>query len=232
MDNDIRVMDKFLEDRDLDDMETFGYTTICVGDPPQNDVEEVQEVFERSPKKTASGIVFCGGGPECQKFLGTDNEEAEVMRFIKRRLGVNERLELIQSIAILEFQPQKDADLQPCRAHPVHSSDAISIFRPLNGAANWDNGFFAVYGSSHHQTPQEFLLGQGDIHRKVVEAHEVFAISGGSVVQPSPEGGLRMVWQGFSKRPMLEDMFAADAFEFMTGLGWGQANQDTIIEPK
>lgn len=139
------------------------------------------------------------------------------MRFVKKRLGVNEEVELSQAIAILEFQGQKDVQ-ESRRAHPVHSSDAISIFRPLNGEARWNTGFFGIYASSHHQTHQEFSATEKDVHEKRVEAYEVFVLSGGSRVQPSTEGGLRMVWQGFSKRPMLSEMFAPDAFEFMTGI--------------
>lgn len=140
------------------------------------------------------------------------------MRFVKKRLGVNKEVELSQAIAILEFQEQKDVHGQPRRAHPVHSSDAISIFRPLNREARWDTGFFGIYASSHHQTHQEFSASEKDIHKKRVETYEVFVLSGGSLVQPSTEGGLRMVWQGFSKRPMRSDILASDAFEFMTGI--------------
>ncbi|KAL4866869.1 hypothetical protein BDV12DRAFT_172179 [Aspergillus spectabilis] len=199
-------------------METVGYTTVLVGHPLQSNVSKVQKVFEESRKYTASGIVFCDGGSECGEFLGTDNEEGEIMRFVKKRLGVNQKLELYQKIVILQFQPQQDADLQPRRSHPIHSADAISIFRPLNKAAQWDTGFFGIYASSHHQTPQEFSASQKDLHQKQVEIYEVFALSGGSMVKPSTKGGLIMVWQGFSKRPMLADMVAPDAFEFMTGL--------------
>ena len=141
------------------------------------------------------------------------------MHFLKERLGVEDALaELYERIAIVEFQEQNDADLKPRWAHPVHSCDAISLFRPLNGVARWDDGFFGIYASSHHQTRREFSTSQKDIHKKRVEMYEVFALSGRSVVQPSPKGGLRMVWQGFSKRPMLSDMLAPEAFEFMTGL--------------
>lgn len=105
------------------------------------------------------------------------------MRFVKKRLGVNKEVELSQAIAILEFQEQKDVHGRPRRAHPVHSSDAISIFRPLNGEARWDIGFFGIYASSHHQTHQEFSASEKDVHKKRVETYEVFVLSGGSLLQ-------------------------------------------------
>lgn len=77
-DRDIEEIEKFIETKGLEDMETTGYTTIFVGPPPQKDVDEVQKIFEESEKGSASGIVFCKGGSECRRFLGTDNENAEV----------------------------------------------------------------------------------------------------------------------------------------------------------
>ncbi|KAL2786381.1 hypothetical protein BJX66DRAFT_32333 [Aspergillus keveii] len=212
-------MDRFLDEFVQSEMEKTGYVTFPLGDPCQDDVEEVQRVFEGSQRYTASGFVFCAGGPECKKLLGTDDEEAEVLRFIKQRLGVTDEQALCQRTAIFQIQPQPNADLKPRRAHPVHSSDAISIFRPLNGVAKWDTGLFGIYASSLHQTPQEFsAANEKDIHYKCVERHEILAVSGGIFVQPSTKGGLMAIWQGYSKRPMLADVTAPDAFEFMTGL--------------
>ncbi|KAL2811835.1 hypothetical protein BDW59DRAFT_155430 [Aspergillus cavernicola] len=148
------------------------------------------------------------------------------MRLVLKRLRVEKEPDLFQlGPIIIEFQAQEVEEVEkvedylpPRRAHPVHSSDAISVFRPINEVAQWDMGFFAIYGSSHHQTPQEFPASQKDIHKKKVEVYEALALSGGLLVQPSRKGGLRMVWQGFAKRPMLGDMLSSDAFEFMTGL--------------
>lgn len=59
-------------------METTGFTTFTIGDPLQGEVDEVEKVFAKSRKATASGITFCEGGNECKKFLHTDSEESEV----------------------------------------------------------------------------------------------------------------------------------------------------------
>lgn len=124
---------------------------------------------------------------------------------------------MYQSIAILEFQPQeKDADLQPRRAHLIHSSDSISIFRPLNGVAQEGTGFFGIYASSHHQTPEEFATSKKDVHQMCVTTSGIILVLGGTFVQPSKKGGLRMVWQGFATEPMLSNIYAPNAFEFMT----------------
>ncbi|KAL4927738.1 uncharacterized protein BDV17DRAFT_116566 [Aspergillus undulatus] len=208
-------------------METSGYISFLVGLPSVDDVGNVQKVFDESTKYTGSGIMFCKGGPECKTFLRTHHDDTEVMSFVLKRFGVKKELALFgMGPMIIEFQPQDVADpdpkkiadsLAPRIAHPVHSSDALSLFRPLNGVGQWDGGLFAIYGSSHHQSQEEFSKGEKDIH--TVEAHPscVLALSGGLKVQPSAGGGLRMVWQGFSTRPALGDITNPEAFEFMTG---------------
>ncbi|KAL3468880.1 hypothetical protein BJX99DRAFT_242549 [Aspergillus californicus] len=209
-------------------MEISGYASLAVGLPSEDNVGEVQRVFEESTKYTKSGIMFCKGGSECKTFLRTHRDDTEVMSFVLKQLGVERELALFGlGPMIIEFQPQDVADpdpkkimgsLTPRRAHPVHSSDAISIFRPLNGVGQWDGGLFAIYGSSHHQSPREFSGdSQKDLHVMEVHPSCVLALSGGLKVQPSAGGGLQMVWQGFSTRPALDDILASDAFEFMPG---------------
>ncbi|KAL4935978.1 hypothetical protein BDV06DRAFT_205897 [Aspergillus oleicola] len=212
----------------LSAMETSGYASLTVGPPSDDDVGEVQKIFEESMKFSKSGIMFCKGGSECKTFLRTDRDDTEVRSFVLNRLGVEQELDLFGlGPMIIEFQPQDVADpeptkiigsLPPRRAHPVHSSDAISIFRPLNGVGQWSGGLFAIYGSSHHQSPREFSGdNQKDVHALEVYPSCVLALSGGLKVQPSAGGGLRMVWQGFARRPALDDICAPDVFEFMSG---------------
>lgn len=74
----IEEIEKFVETEGLKDMETTGYTTIFVGAPDPENVDEVQKKFEGSDKRSASGIIFCKGESECRKFLNTDDENAEV----------------------------------------------------------------------------------------------------------------------------------------------------------
>ncbi|KAL4935578.1 hypothetical protein BDV06DRAFT_206717, partial [Aspergillus oleicola] len=166
-------------------METSGYASLAVGLPSDDEMGEVQRIFEESMKFSKSGFLFCKGGSECKTFLRTYHNNTEVMSFVLNRLGVEQELDLFGlGPMIIEFQPQDVADPEPTkiigslparRAHPVHLSDAISIFRPLNGS------------------PREFSGdNQKDVHALEVYPSCVLALSGGLKVQPSAGGGLRM----------------------------------------
>lgn len=99
-------------------------------------------------------------------------------------------------------------------AHP--SRDAISVFRPLRNTLNWSNGLFKLHTCSHHRSKEEAEdIEHEDIHEIVVEPNEILVVAGGVSIQLSPNGGGRMVWQGFSTRPMLHDIYSSDALSFM-----------------
>ena len=100
-------------------------------------------------------------------------------------------------------------------AHP--SRDAISVFRPLGERLCWQNGLFKLLTCSHHHTEEQFRsIENKDAHEITVEPNEILVVIGGLFVQPSPNGGGRMVWQGFSTDLMLNDIFSPLALPFMT----------------
>lgn len=101
------------------------------------------------------------------------------------------------------------------RAHPSRDN-TVSIFRPLRHAASWYNGLFEVYTSSHHQTPEQFQNSwEKDAHKLVVQPDECLLVKGGLRIKPSPHGGARFIWVGYSTEVMGEDITTPYAPQFM-----------------
>jgi hypothetical protein len=115
-------------------------------------------------------------------------------------------------VEIIENEPNEPIPAF-MRAHP--SRDAVSVFRPLRVPARWENGMFRAFSSSHHKKPEDFENEARDAHEIVVEPREVFVLSGALYVQPSPNAGIMMVWQGFSKYPILRDIDSSLALPYM-----------------
>ena len=119
-----------------------------------------------------------------------------------------------QGPAIVEFQDNQTPVLY-FTAHP--SCDAISVFCPLGEHLCWQNGLFKLLTCSHHQTEEQFRsIENKDAHEITVKLNEILMVVSGLFVQLSPKGGGQMVWQGFSKRPMLGDIYSPLALPFMT----------------
>lgn len=118
-----------------------------------------------------------------------------------------------QGPAIVEFTDNQ-ITVPHFTAHP--SCDAISVFRPLRKPLHWNNGFFKLFTCSHHQKEQFEIAENKDAHEIIVEPNEILVVAGGLFVQPSPKGGGQMVWQGFSRRIMGQDIYSPLALPFMT----------------
>lgn len=118
-----------------------------------------------------------------------------------------------QGPAIVEFTDNQ-ITVPHFTAHP--SRDAISVFRPLRKPLHWHNGFFKLFSCSHHQTQEQFETAENkDAHEIIVEPNEILVVAGGVFVQPSPKGGGRMVYQGFSRRIMGQNIDSPLALPFM-----------------
>ncbi|PYH76405.1 hypothetical protein BO82DRAFT_396127 [Aspergillus uvarum CBS 121591] len=193
-------------------MEHLGY--LCVGDqePSAEDAAKVDRVFEGSPKLSAPWFDFCKGGDESKSFLMSDHEWFR--KIIKNRLNVHDFRDLKkQGPAIIEFKENTEVE-QFMRAHP--SREAVSVFRPLRDSAGWDNGLFKLFTSSHHQNDHEFEHSPDkDADEVVVDKKQCLFVDGALYVKLSPKGGVRMVWQGFSKRPMFGDIDNPKGLPFM-----------------
>ncbi|KAB8227920.1 uncharacterized protein BDW43DRAFT_323451 [Aspergillus alliaceus] len=193
-------------------MEPLGY--LCLGtEPPREDVvKEVEKVYERSPKSVSQSFQYCKGGRECEIFLNLDKQ---VITLIERTLEKPFHDLKEQGPVIVEFIGTDIPILEVATAHP--SRDAISVLRPLRESAHWGNGLFGLYSCTHNLSMEQFQgITEKDIHEIVVEPSETLLVSGGLRVRPSTKGGVRMVWQGFSKRPMLHDISSPLALPFMT----------------
>ncbi|KAA8649662.1 hypothetical protein EYZ11_013556 [Aspergillus tanneri] len=191
-------------------MEHLGYMCIRDGEPREEDVTEVERVYNENPKHHKESFQYCKGGVECERFLNSGNQIRNIIEGL-----LNKRFPDIkkQGPAIVEFAGTREHG-KFMRAHP--SREAVSVFRPLRDPACWDNGLFKLYTSSHHQTEVQFQnTDNRDAHEIVVGTDEVLVIFGGLHVQLSPNSGIRMVWQGFSKRPMLSDIWSPLALPFM-----------------
>ena len=138
----------------------------------------------------------------------------QLRRLAETTLGMEFNSIKEQGPAIVEFQDNQ-TPAPYFTAHPSH--DAISVFRPLGERLCWQNGLFKLFTSSHNLKEEEFESTENkDAHEFTVEPNKILVVIGGLFVQPSPNGGGRMVWQGFSKRPMLADIFSPLALPFMT----------------
>ncbi|THC93691.1 hypothetical protein EYZ11_006835 [Aspergillus tanneri] len=194
-------------------MEHLGYMCIHDGEPQEEDVREAERVYNESPKHRMESFQYCKGGIECERFLNSGNQ---IRNIVARLLNMGFQDIKKQGPAIIEFftGTAGEHEEQFMRAHP--SREAVSIFRPLREPAYWGNGLFKLYTSSHHQTEVQFRnTDNRDAHEIVVGTDEVLVIFGGLHIQLSPNSGTRIVWQGFSKRPMLDDIRSPLALPFM-----------------
>ncbi|KAL6229862.1 hypothetical protein BDW75DRAFT_84728 [Aspergillus navahoensis] len=105
-------------------------------------------------------------------------------------------------------------------AHPIHTSCAISLFSPLTGDASWNNGLFKICASSHSLSLER---SQGrstndishDLHAVKVEKGCVLLVEGAASVQPSPYGGMKMLWLGLAEHPVGRQIKRDSVFPFM-----------------
>ncbi|PCG89381.1 Hypothetical protein PENO1_104980 [Penicillium occitanis (nom. inval.)] len=132
------------------EMEPFGYYYIDCGPPDPELVELI---------KTA----FCGGdqivdGPTthvfrqriCEEFIQSGVKEP-IKDIIRRGLG--QASCIVQGPVIVGHNPHP-TDVGPKMAHPV--SDAISLFRVVEGTIDPGQRAFSIYPTTHHQSPAEF----------------------------------------------------------------------------
>lgn len=214
-------------------MEGLGYQYMVINTPTEESKRQVEAVFSQKPLQIAPSFRYCKGGVECKSFIqGNDVCSSPNMSFSKLMLNkqlrrliettLGKRFDDIkeQGPAIVEFEdnqtPARYFTAHPSRdAHP--SRAAISVFRPLGERLCWRNGLFKLFASSHNLEKEEFESTENkDAYEITVEPNEILVVIGGLFVQPSPNGGGRMVWQGFSTDLMLNDIFSPLALPFMT----------------
>jgi hypothetical protein len=113
-----------------------------------------------------------------------------------------------QGPAIVRFESgTSDQEQRPMRAHPTCDMPSLSIFRPLGQRADWRTGLFKLYPPSDSPVEDEFKkLSERDAHEIMIETDELLVVAGRIYIQPSPNLGGRIDWQGFSERPMYQDI--------------------------
>ncbi|KAH8430193.1 uncharacterized protein LDX57_007863 [Aspergillus melleus] len=121
--------------------------------------------------------------------------------------------------AIVEFDSgtnDEEPKSRVMRAHPTRDVRSLSIFRVLRQKADWKTGLFKVFSSSNSLTEDEFERStEKDVHEIVLETDELLVLAGSLYIELSPNSGSRIVWQGFSERPMYDDIYSPAALPFM-----------------
>lgn len=216
----------------LDDnpMETVGWARVIDQEPNEDAVGKVESILSPETALRVPPFIFWKGGTECKDFLNFGNQ---VNLFEPRRMPllICEQIRIIvenyfrvpfskvkkQGPAIVKFDGgASNQELRPMRAHPIRNTRSLSIFRPLRQKAEWSTGLFKVISTSHGLKEWEFENGSDrDVHEVALETNQLLVVSGGLYVQPSPNFGGQIVWQGFSLRIMEEDIYSPRALPFM-----------------
>ncbi|KAA8644939.1 hypothetical protein EYZ11_009262 [Aspergillus tanneri] len=210
---DIDIIDDFVLKSAHEEMERDGYTRFPLSNPAG--VMKMEQDCEKIEKITTPSFHYCKL-PDAG-FLTSD---PEVRRHLETRFGKKVEELIMQGPSMVECVAVPESDqklpLDFMTVHPIHTHDAISFFIPLTGNADWDNGLFGICTGSHHQSVEQFYCqNERDIHRIVVEQYWVLPVEGATFVQPSPNGGMKMIWVGFSSHPMGPYIQSPYAFPFM-----------------
>lgn len=208
-------------------MEGLGYQFMVSNTPTEESKRQVEAVFSQQSLQITPSFHFCKGGVECKSFIQGNDVcfspntslsklilNKQLRRLIETTLGMEFNYIKEQGPAIVQFQDNQTPALY-FTAHP--SRDAISVFHPLGERLGWQNGLFKLFTSSHGlKDEEEFKSTESkDVHEISVKPNEILVVIGGLFVQLSLKGGGWMVWQGFSKHPMLEDINSCAALPFM-----------------
>lgn len=216
----------------LDDnpMETVGWARVLDQEPNEDAVGKVESILSPETALRVPPFIFWKGGDECKDFLNFGNQ---VNLFEPHRMSllIREQIETIvenyfrrpfrkvkkQAPVIVKFDGCASGQaLQPMRAHPVRNARSLSIFRPLGREVEWGTGLFKVLSGSDGLDEYEFESGADkDVHGVVLKTDQLLVVSGRLYIQPSPNFGGQIVWQGFSERPMKEDIDSPRALPFM-----------------
>ncbi|KAA8646733.1 uncharacterized protein ATNIH1004_005408 [Aspergillus tanneri] len=197
----INIIKDFVRKSAHEEMERDGYTRFPL--VTQRELWKWNKTVKSSKKITAPSFHYCKlPGAE---FLTSDLEASP-------RNPIREKVEelimqgpsMVECVAVPESDQKSPLDFMT--AHPIHTRDAIS-FIPLTGNADWDNGLFAICTGSHYQSLEQFYRQpERDIHRIVVEQYWVLPVEGATFVQPSPNGGMKMIWRVPSLTPRFRDL--------------------------
>ena len=212
-------------------MYKLGSQFIRGGPPLEESIRQVEAVFSmndlQNNLRNTISFCYCKGGDECKSFIqGNDVCFSPNMSLFK--LILNKQLRRLiettlrkgfddikeQGPAIVEFRDNQ-TPAPYFTAHPSRDA-AISVFRPLGKRLCWQNGLFKLFTCSHDKSKEQFESEDKDAHEIIVEPNEILVVIGGLFVQPSPNGGGRMVWQGFSNSNMLGNIDSPLALPFMT----------------